>query len=213
MFAISLEVMLVLAGILIGITFGTVSGISSEEKMKYTAITVFGTIIVAFTGISYFAYGYSLEVLLILAIFSCIGFTPSYLAGLGYRGWKYKPYFSVIHSPTDWEIEEASRNPPKIDAELKVLGNRIFGLKIQISLVINNITKIFLDDIGLQLKISDLTLKKEETVIYKDLPNIVQNEKRPFVITQGISRKGKVAIDLTIKRKSVNLGEFHWTIS
>jgi hypothetical protein len=47
-----------LSGILLGITFGLVCGISKErERVKQIAVSVFGAIIVAFLGINLYVYG------------------------------------------------------------------------------------------------------------------------------------------------------------
>ena len=91
MFPFDLEPML--SGISLGITFGLVFGISREEKVKWVASRVFGTIIVAFLAIHFYAYGYSLDVPLEFLIWSCIGFILAFLVALGYRKRGDKPVF------------------------------------------------------------------------------------------------------------------------
>lgn len=216
MFPLNVETALPLAGILLGMTFGLVSAISKEEKVKYVAISVFGTIIVAFCGISFYAYGYSLEVLLAFFIWSCVGFIPTFIIGLGYRRRRDRGWSMLIESPfyhpDRWEIEEIQRNAPKTEAELRITGNLFFGYKIEISLKIKNVSEETLDRLHASLKVSDLGLKKKEKEQFKDLPNLLPNEERKYTISEKIGRTGKYAIDLRIIKRKVLLAEFHWTM-
>ena len=215
MLNLSSEVMLALAGTLLGITFGIVGGISKEEKVRYTAISAFGAIIVAFMGISFIGYGYTLEALFSFLIWSCIGFIMTFIIGLGYRRWRDRPFIGFFPNPlgpTSREMKDIMRNAPNIEAKHRIVGNFLFGFKIEIALKIKNISQTILDDLHLSLKISDLLLKKKEKTKFKDLPNIVQNEEREFMITERIGRFGKYAIDMKIIRNRVLLQEFHWTM-
>lgn len=83
MFPFELEPML--SGLLVGITFGLVSGISREERVKQVAITSYAAVLVAFFGIAFYFYGYSLDVLFEFPIWSSIGFILAFLIVLGYR--------------------------------------------------------------------------------------------------------------------------------
>ena len=202
-----------LSGVLLGITFGLVSGISKEEKVKQIAVSAFGAIVVAFLGISFYAYGYSLNVLLEFLIWSCTGFILTFLIGLGYRRRRDKPFFGFFNldGPSSWEIAEIQRNAPKIDANLKTVGNLLLGFKIVILLKMQNTSEDTLDELHASLKISDLGLKKKGKERFKDLPNLVPTEEREYTISERIGRSGNYAIDLRIIRNRVLLGEFHWT--
>jgi len=215
MVLLDLETMLPLAGTLLGITFGLVSGVSKEEKIKQIAMSVFGTIIVAFIGVSFYAYGYSLEVLLGFLIWSFIGFIPTFIIGLGYRRRRDRPWISVMPSlegPDRWEVEEIRKNAPKIDAELTTIYNIFLGYKVEISLKMQNVSDVTLDDLCASLKISDLKLKKKEKERFHDLPNLVPTEEREYTISERIGRSRNHAVDLRIIRNRVLLAEFHWTI-
>ena len=215
MVLLDLETMLPLAGILLGITFGLVSGVSREEKIEQIAISVFGTIIVAFIGVSFYAYGYSLEVLLGFLMWSFIGFILTFVIGLGYRRRRDRPWVRAMPSlwgRDRWEVEEIEKNAPKIDAELTTIHNIFLGYKIEISLKMQNVSDVTLDDLCAFLKISDLKLKKKEKERFHDLPNLVPNEEREYTISERIGRSLNHAVDLRIIRNRVLLGEFHWTI-
>ncbi|MBS7635809.1 hypothetical protein KEJ37_00445 [Candidatus Bathyarchaeota archaeon] len=202
-----------LAGGLLGITFGLVSGVSKEVRIKQIAISAFGTIIVAFTGVSFYAYGYSLEVLLNFLICSFIGFIATYIAGLGYRSWKDRPWATTIPSPpTPWEEMEIQKNAPKIYAKLEVYYNIFLGYKIEISLVMKNALNVILDHLGASLKITEFKLKEKEKIRFYDLPNLLPSEERKYVISERIGRSLNHAIDLKINRKGVLLEEIHWTL-
>jgi len=208
--------MLPIAGILLGITFGLISGISREEKIKHIAISVFGTIIAAFLGINLYAYGYSqLEVLLGFLVWSCIGFIPTFMICLGYRRRKDRPWVALMPSPfyqpDSWEIAEIQQNAPKVEADLRIIGNLLFGFKIKISLKMRNVSKETLDNLHASLKVTDLGLEKKEKEQFKDLPNLVPTEEREYIISERIGRSGKYAIDLRIIRNKVLLSEIHWT--
>ena len=58
----NLEIILPLSGLMLGISLGMIGGFSREEKVRIASISTFGAINVAFIGISFYAYGYSLEV-------------------------------------------------------------------------------------------------------------------------------------------------------
>ncbi len=208
---IGLEITLPLSGMLIGITFGLLCGISKEEKIKYTAISVFGTILVAFMGISFYAYGYSLEVLLGFLIWSFIGFIPTFIIGLGYRRRRDTSGAFVISRPSRWEIEEIKQNPPKINVELVTFRHILFGYTIEIFLKMKNTLDITLEDISVYLKISDLYLKKKIKERDHVLPNLVPAEEREYKIRKRIGRYQGFAVDLRILREGVLIGEFHWT--
>lgn len=215
MFTLNLEDMLAIAGILLGVTFGIIGGISREEKVKYISISVFRSILVAFAGISFIAYGYSLEILLGFMIWSCLGFISTFIIGLTYRRKRDKPFFGVLPNlwgPGSLEIDQIKRNAPEVEPRLRIIGNFILGFKIEISVKIKNSSPDILDKLYVSLKISDLHLKKKEKTKFKDLPNIVQNETREFTISERMSRFGKYAIDLEIIRNRVLLEEFHWTM-
>ena len=215
MFSFNLETMLALAGILLGITFGLVSGISREEKVKYVSISVFGSVIVAFTGISFYAYGYSLEVLLGFLIWSCIGFISSFILGLGYRRRRDKLHFATIPSlwgPSPSKIREIEGNAPEIKAKLWTGENPLLGDRIKISIRIHNVSDVILDDLYAILKVTDLDLKKKEKELLKDLPNLVPDEEREYMINQKIGRYDRYTVDLRVMRNRVLLEEFHWTM-
>jgi len=201
------------SGVLLGITFGLVSGISKEEKVKQIAVSVFGAIIVAFLGINLYVYGYSLDVFLEFLLWSCTGFILTFLIGLSYRRCRDKPFFGFLNldGPSSWEIAEIQRNAPKIDANLKPAGNLLFGFKIVILLKMQNTSEYILDELRASLKISDLGLKKKGKERFKDLPNLVPTEEREYTISERIGRSGNYAIDLRIIRNRVLLWEFHWT--
>jgi len=215
MVLLDLETAISLAGTLLGITFGLVSGVSREEKIKQIAISVFGTIIVAFIGVSFYAYGYSLEVLLGFLIWSFIGFIPTFIIGLGYRRRRDKPWIDVMPSlwgPDSWEVREIQKNAPKIDAELTTIYNIFLGYKVEISLKMHNVSNVILDDLYASLKISNLKLENKEKERFHHLPNLVPTEKREYTISERIGRSRNHAVDLRIIRNRVLLKEFHWTI-
>lgn len=215
MVLLDLETMLPLTGILLGITFGLISGVSREEKIKQIAISVFGTIIVAFIGVSFYAYGYSLEVLLGFLMWSFIGFIPTFIIGLGYRRRRDRPWIRVMPSldgPSRWEVREIEENAPKIDAELKTIFNIFLGYKVEILLKMKNVSDVTLDDLCAFLKISDLKLKKKEKERFHDLPNLVPTEQREYTMSERIGRSLNHAVDLRITRNRVLLEEFHWTV-
>jgi len=215
MVLLDLETALPLAGTLLGITFGLVSGVSREEKIKQIAISVFGAIVVAFIGVSFYAYGYSLEVLLGFLIWSFIGFIPTFIIGLGYRRRRDRPWIGVMPSlrgPDRWEVEEIQRNAPKVDAGLTTIYNIFLGYKVEISLKMKNVSDVILDDLYASLKISDLKLGKKEKERFHDLPNLVPTEEREYTISERIGRSQNHAVDLRIIRNRVLLKEFHWTI-
>jgi hypothetical protein len=83
MFPFELEPML--SGLLLGITFGLVSGISREEKVKQVAISSLAAVIIGFFGIAFYRYGYSLGILFEFPIWLSIGFIIVFLIVLGYR--------------------------------------------------------------------------------------------------------------------------------
>lgn len=214
---LDLETMLPLAGVLLGITFGVLSGVSREEKIKQASISVFGAVIVAFIGISFYAYGYSLEVLLGFLIWSFIGFIPTFLIGLGYRRRRDRGGGGVALMPSlrgldEWEVMEVQKNAPKVDAELVAIHNIFLGYKIEISLKVKNVSNVILNDLHTSLKISDLRLKKKEKEWLHDLPNLVPNEERKYLISERIGRSRNHAVDLRIIRSQVLLAEFHWTV-
>lgn len=186
-----------------------------QEKIKQIAISVFGTIIVAFIGVSFYAYGYSLEVLLGFFIWSFIGFIPTFIIGLGYRRRRDRPWIGVMPSlwgPDSVEVMEIQKNAPKIDAELTTIYNIFLGYKVEISLKMQNVSDVILDDLYVSLKISDLKLKKKEKKRFHDLPNLVPTEERKYTISERIGRSRNHAVDLKIIRNRVLLTEFHWTI-
>lgn len=202
-----------LAGGLLGITFGLVSGVSREVRIKEIAISTFGTILVAFVGVSFYAYGYSLEVLLSFLVWSFIGFISTFIAGLSYRSWKDRVWAVTIPSPpTPWEEMEIRKNAPKIDAKLEVSYNIFLGYKIEISWEMKNASNVTLDHLTASLKITELKLKKKEKIKFYNLPNLLPNEKRKYVISERIGRSINHAIDLRINRKGVPLEEIHWTV-
>jgi uncharacterized protein with PQ loop repeat len=83
MFPFELEPML--SGLLVGIMFGLVSGISREKRVKQVSISSYAGVIVAFFAISFYLYGYSLDILFEFPIWSSIGFILAFLIILGYR--------------------------------------------------------------------------------------------------------------------------------
>jgi len=204
-----------LSGILLGIAFGLVCGISKEEKVKQIAVSAFGAIVVAFLGISFYAYGYtSLNVLLEFLSWSCAGFILMFLIGLGYRRRRDKPFigFLNLEGPSSWETDEIQRNAPKIDAELTTTINLFLGRKIVITLKMQNASRETLNKLHASLRISDMSLKKKTKELFKDLPNLVPTEEREYTISERIGRSGNYAIDMRIIRNRVLLAEFHWTI-
>ena len=203
-----------LAGGLLGITFGLVSGVSKEARIKEIAISAFGTIIVAFIGVSFYAYGYSLEVLISFLIWSFIGFTSTFIAGRCYRCWRDRIQVTTGLSgpPTLWEEMEIQKSAPKINAKLEVSYNIFLGYKIEISLEMENASNVTLDNLTASLKIAELKLKKKEKRRFYDLPNLLPNEKRKYVISERIGRSINKAIDLRINRKGILLEEIHWTV-
>jgi hypothetical protein len=214
MFALNLETLILIAGALIGITFGLIGGVSKEARIKYVAISVFGSVLVAFIGISFYAYGYSLEFMLGFLISACLGFLVTFMLGLEYRKRRDKlwiKFMPSIYGPSRWEVQQIQSNMPKIDAELILQGNRFFGYKIKISIKMKNISGVTLNDLFSALKISDLNLKKKEKEVLRDLPNLVQNEEREFHLSKRIGWSTKYAVDLRISRNRVLLAEFHWT--
>jgi hypothetical protein len=217
MFPLNLEILLPLTGILFGITFGLLGGISREEKIKYIIISVFGTITTTFCGAGFIVYGYSkLEVLLWFIFWSCLGFSSAFLVGLAYRKRKNRIQVSTglspFYHPSPRERREIERNTPKVKAELETTGNLLFGYKIEISLRMQNISEEILDKLYASLKISDLSLKKKERSVFKRLPNLIPKEEREYKISEKIGRSGNYAVDLRILRSKVPLWEFHWDI-
>jgi len=203
-----------LSGILLGITFGLVCGISKEERVKQIAVSVFGAIIVAFLGINLYVYGYSLDVFLEFLIWSCTGFILTFLIRLSYRRRRDKPFIDFLNldGPSSWEIAEIQQNAPKTNVELRTIGNLLLGRKTVISLKMQNTSKETLDKLHVSLKISDLSLRNKEKERFKDLPNLVPTEEREYIISERIGRSGNFAIDLRITRNRVLLGEFYWTV-
>jgi len=217
MFSINLEILLPLAGIVSGLTFGLISGVSKEEKIKHIAISVFGTISAAFLGAGFIVYGYSkLEIFLWFLFWSCLGFVLAFLLGLCYRRrrdrWVVTTGWSPFYQPSRLEREQIKRNAPKVKAVLRTKGNILFGYKVEISLKLLNSSEEILDDLYLALKISDLSLTKKDKEVIKDLPNLVPKEEREYAISEKIGRTGKYAVDLRILRRKVLLWEIHWTI-
>jgi len=78
---LSLDLSVIVSGIMIGSTFGLIAGFSREEKIRYIAISVFGGVLVAALG-GLYAYGASqLEVLLSFLFWSCLGFLMVFTVG------------------------------------------------------------------------------------------------------------------------------------
>ena len=117
-----------------------------------------------------------------------------------------------LRGPDSWEVSEIQKNAPKIDAELATIYNIFLGYKVEISLKMQNVSDVILDDLCASLKISDLKLKKKEKKRFHYLPNLVPTEKREYKISERIGRSRNHAVDLRIIRNRVPLAEFHWTI-
>lgn len=138
-----------------------------------------------------------------------------FISGLAYMGKKYKPFVSVIPGPvSDFERREILSRIPKIEAKLIVKGNFIFGYKAQTLFKIKNTTDDALDELDAKLKVVDTHFKKEERTIYKDLVDIFPKEKHSYSIIVKLGRrKSNCMIVLNIRRKRVELVEFHWRIT
>jgi hypothetical protein len=80
-----LTIILPLSGIMVGIVFGAICGFLVEIKVRIAAISGFVAIVVAFTGISFYAYGYSLEIPLWFIFLSCLSFIIVFSVGSCYH--------------------------------------------------------------------------------------------------------------------------------
>jgi len=209
------DTMLTLAGVLIGIVFGFVCGTCHEEKNRVIVISTFGTVIVAFMGINFYAYGQSLGVLFILVVESCFGFVGPFVGVLIYRRWRKKTFYVSTGAPF-WKVHpieemEIKKNAPKVDAKANIFYNILLGHKVEILLRLRNESKIILDQLSAKLIITDLRLeKKKET--FRDLPNLLPGEEREFSIIEKIGRSFNHLVALEIWRKGIKIIEAHWEL-
>lgn len=81
----NLEIILPLSGLMLGIALGMIGGFSREEKVRISSISTFGVINVAFIGISFYAYGYSLDVPLWFLFCSSLSFVVMFMLGVYYH--------------------------------------------------------------------------------------------------------------------------------
>jgi hypothetical protein len=80
-----LTIILPLAGITVGIAFGAICGFLVEMKIRIAAISGFVAIVGPFTGISFYAYGYSLDIPLLFIFLSCLSFIVVFAVGSYYH--------------------------------------------------------------------------------------------------------------------------------
>jgi len=207
-----------ITGILLGVTFGLIGGVSKEEKIKYITISAFGGILAAAFGGGLYAYGPGqLEILLSFIFWSCLGYMPMYLIGLSYRKRRERSLseaFAFVPAERG-SIEERQilRHIPKVNSKLEIRRKWFFGFNVVIPFTIKNTTQIEIDDLKAILKIKDRTLRRKEKIVIKDLVNLFPEETKNYTISEKLGRTYKNhSIILSIDRRGVTLEEFHWDI-